>query len=115
MCSIEVSGGISEAGGTTLRTAINSPAEEAYFREYSKAIKKAVDIPVMLIGGIRPLSVMKYLLEGGFADMVSMSRSFICEPDLILKLKSGEAKKAMCVSCNLCFDPEGIMCNYEFN
>jgi 2,4-dienoyl-CoA reductase-like NADH-dependent reductase (Old Yellow Enzyme family) len=115
VCSIEVSGGISEAGEATVRTAINSPAEEAYFREYSKAIKKAVNIPVMLVGGIRSLSVMEYLLEGGFADLVSMGRPFIREPDLILKLKSGEAKKAMCVSCNLCFDPEGVRCNYEFD
>jgi isopropylmalate/homocitrate/citramalate synthase len=38
--SIEVSGGIREAGEVTVRTTINSPAEEAYFREYSKAIKK---------------------------------------------------------------------------
>jgi len=40
ICAIEVSGGISEAGRVTVRTAINSPAEEAYFGEYSKAIKK---------------------------------------------------------------------------
>jgi 2,4-dienoyl-CoA reductase-like NADH-dependent reductase (Old Yellow Enzyme family) len=115
VCSIEVSGGISEAGGATVRTAINSSVEEAYFREYSKAIKKAVNIPVMLVGGIRSLSVMEHLLENGFADLVSMGRSFICEPDLILKLKSGAAKKAMCVSCNLCFDLGGVRCNYEFN
>jgi 2,4-dienoyl-CoA reductase-like NADH-dependent reductase (Old Yellow Enzyme family) len=114
VCAVEVSGGISEAGGVTIRTAINSPAKEAYFKEYSKAIKKAVNIPVILVGGVRSLSVMEYLLENGFADMVSMSRSFICEPDLVLKLKSGEAKKAKCVSCNLCFDLEGIKCNFEF-
>ena len=59
VCAIEVSGGISEAGGVTIRTAINSPAKEAYFKEYSKAIKKAVNIPVMLVGGIRSLSVME--------------------------------------------------------
>lgn len=114
VCAIEVSGGISEAGGVTIRTAINSPAKEAYFREYSKAIKKAVNISVILVGGIRSLSVMEHLLEEGFADLISMSRSFICEPDLVLKLKSGEAKKARCVSCNLCFDLEGVRCNFEF-
>ncbi len=65
----------------------------------------------MLVGGIRSLSIMENLLKGGFADLVSMGRPFIREPDLILKLKSGEAKKAMCISCNLCFDPEGIRCN----
>jgi len=115
VCSIEVSGGISEAGVVTLKTAINSPTKEAYFREYSREIKKAVSIPVMLVGGIRSLSVMEHLLEEESADLISMSRPFVCEPDLVLKLKYGDAKKAMCVSCNLCFDPEGIKCNYKFN
>jgi 2,4-dienoyl-CoA reductase-like NADH-dependent reductase (Old Yellow Enzyme family) len=114
VCAIEVSGGIGEAGGVTVRTAINSPAKEAYFRECSKAIKKEVNIPVILVGGIRSLSVMESLLEGGFADLISMSRAFISEPDLVLKLKYGEVEKARCVSCNLCFDPEGIRCNFEF-
>jgi 2,4-dienoyl-CoA reductase-like NADH-dependent reductase (Old Yellow Enzyme family) len=115
ICSIEISGGIREAGEVAVRTAINFPTEEAYFREYSKAITKAVNIPVMFVGGIWSLSVMKHLLEGGFADLVSMCRPFIHEPDLILKRKSGETKKAMCISCNLCFDPEGVRCNYEFD
>jgi 2,4-dienoyl-CoA reductase-like NADH-dependent reductase (Old Yellow Enzyme family) len=115
VCAIEVSGGMSKTSGVTIRLAINSPTKEAYFREYSKAIKKAVNIPVILVGGIRSLSVMEHLLENGFADMVSMSRAFICEPDLVLQLKSGKATKARCVSCNLCFDIEGIKCNFEFN
>jgi 2,4-dienoyl-CoA reductase-like NADH-dependent reductase (Old Yellow Enzyme family) len=114
VCAIEVSGGISEAGAVTIRTSITSPVREAYFKKYSKAIKKAVNIPVMLVGGIRSLSVMEYLLEEGFADMISMSRAFICEPNLVLRLKSGEAKKTRCQSCNLCFDLEGISCNFEF-
>jgi 2,4-dienoyl-CoA reductase-like NADH-dependent reductase (Old Yellow Enzyme family) len=58
---------------------------------------------------------MENLLEEGYADLISMSRSFICEPDLVLKLKSEKAKKAMCASCNQCFDLEGVRCNCEFN
>jgi len=115
VCAIEVSGGMSKTSGVTIKLAINSPTKEAYFREYSKAIKKALNIPVILVGGIRSLSIMEHLLENGFADMISMSRSFICEPDLVLKLKSGKATKARCVSCNLCFDIEGIKCNFEFD
>ncbi len=115
ICAIEVSGGISEAGAVTIRTAITSPAKEAYFKEYSKAIKREVNIPVMLVGGIRSLPVMEYLLEEGGADLISMSRAFICEPDLVLRLKSEDAKKTMCLSCNLCFDLEGVRCNFEFN
>ena len=115
VCAIEVSGGIGEAGGVTIRTAINSPAKEAYFKDYSKAIKSAVNIPIILVGGIRSLSIINYLLENGFADLISMSRVFISEPDIVLKFKSGEVKKARCVSCNLCFDPEGIRCNFQFD
>lgn len=114
ICAIEVSGGISEAGGVTIRTAINTPAKEAYFKDCSKAIKSAVNIPVILVGGIRSLQVINDLLENGFADLVSMSRVFISEPDIVLKFKSGKVKKARCVSCNLCFDPEGISCNFQF-
>ena len=115
VCAIEVSGGIGEAGGVTIRTAINSPAKEAYFKDCSKAIKSAVNIPVILVGGIRSLQVINDLLENGFADLVSMSRVFISEPDIVLKFKSGKVKKARCVSCNLCFDPEGISCNFQFD
>ena len=115
VCTIEVSGGIAEAGGVTIKTAINSPAKEAYFKSYSKAIKAAVGIPVILVGGVRSLSVMKDMVENGYADLISMSRPFISEPDLIPKLKSGKVSKARCVSCNLCFDPEGIRCNFEFD
>jgi 2,4-dienoyl-CoA reductase-like NADH-dependent reductase (Old Yellow Enzyme family) len=114
VCAIEVSGGISEAGGVTIKTAINAPAKEAYFKDYSKAIKSAVNLPVILVGGIRSLQVINYLLENGFADLISMSRAFISEPDIVLKFKSGKVEKARCVSCNLCFDPEGISCHFQF-
>ncbi|WP_292391781.1 NADH:flavin oxidoreductase [Methanosarcina sp. UBA5] len=114
VCAIEVSGGIGEAGGVTIRTAINTPAKEAYFRDCSKAIKSTVAIPVILVGGIRSLPVINNLLENGFADLISMSRVFISEPDIVLKFKLGKVKKARCVSCNLCFDPEGIRCNFQF-
>ncbi|WP_440945187.1 NADH:flavin oxidoreductase [Methanosarcina sp. T3] len=115
VCAIEVSGGIGEAGGVTIKTAINSPAKEAYFKNYSKMIKATVNVPVILVGGIRSLSVMECLLENGCADLISMSRTFISEPDFIPKLRSGTIKKARCVSCNLCFDPEGVRCNFEFD
>lgn len=114
VCAIEVSGGIGEAGGVTIRTAINSPSKEAYFKNYSKMIKAAVHIPVILVGGIRSIYVMSCLLENGCADLISMSRVFISEPDFIPKIKSDRTKKARCVSCNLCFDPKGIRCNFEF-
>jgi 2,4-dienoyl-CoA reductase-like NADH-dependent reductase (Old Yellow Enzyme family) len=69
----------------------------------------------MFVGGIRSLSVMENLLEEGYADLISISRPFICEPDLVSKLKSGKSKRAMCASCNLCFNLKGVRCSYEFD
>ncbi len=112
ICAIEVSGGIADAGDEMFRTRISSPEQEAYYRDYSKMIKEAVDIPVMLVGGIRSKAVMEMLLEDGYADMISLSRPFIAEPDLVVKLRTGQTDAVKCVSCNLCSDSSGIKCNY---
>jgi 2,4-dienoyl-CoA reductase-like NADH-dependent reductase (Old Yellow Enzyme family) len=112
VCAIEVSGGIVDAGDEMFRTKISSPEEEAYYREYSRMLKEAVDIPVILVGGIRSRAVMEMLLEQGYADMVSLSRPFIAEPDLVVKLRTGQTEKTKCVSCNLCSDNSGIRCKH---
>ncbi|MDK2891836.1 NADH:flavin oxidoreductase [Methanohalophilus sp.] len=110
VCAIEVSGGIFEAGDVMSRPDIDSEDKEAYFRRYAKMIKDTVNIPVILVGGIRSRNVMDLVLKA-YADMVSMSRPFICEPDLVPKIRDG-VTAAKCVSCNLCFDPDGIKCHY---
>ncbi|HJH30592.1 MAG TPA: NADH:flavin oxidoreductase [Methanosarcinaceae archaeon] len=112
ICAIEVSGGISEAGEVMSRPGIDNPEKEAYFKQYSKAIKEAVNIPIILVGGVRSRTMMESLINDGYADMVSMSRPFIREPDLVMKLKSGESEQVSCVSCNRCFDLNGVKCNY---
>ena len=115
VCAIEVSGGIVEAGQEMFRTKINKADDEAYYRDYSKMIKEAVDVPVMLVGGIRSRAVMEQMLEEEYADMISLSRPLICEPDLVTKIRNGETELAKCVSCNLCSGESGIKCNYDFD
>lgn len=65
-------------------------------------IKSAVDIPVMVCGGIRTTVDIAEILNGGNADLVSMSRPFILEPNLVNQLKSGEQTAARCINCNFC-------------
>lgn len=77
-------------------------------------IKEQVDVPVILVGGIRSKQVMEMLLKEGYADMISLCRPLIAEPDLVRTLKKGEVTTAKCVSCNLCSDETGIKCNYNF-
>ena len=109
--ALEISGGIAEAGEFSCRTGIKSPREEAYFASAARKIKDAVDVPVILVGGIRSLGVMEKVINNGTADMISMSRPFICEPDLVTKFKNGLSEKSRCISCSKCFYPRGIRCS----
>ena len=112
VCAIEVSGGTAELGGEMFRTGIVRPDQEAYYKDHSKQVKKHVDVPVMLVGGIRSVAVMNTLLAEGYADMVSLCRPLIAEPDLLLKMKSGQPR-AKCVSCNQCSDSGSIRCIHD--
>ncbi|MPZ68209.1 MAG: NADH:flavin oxidoreductase [Actinobacteria bacterium] len=78
---------------------------EAYFLPYARALKKkAPEVPVILVGGIRSLPVMSSLVSSREVDFLSMARPFIREPDLVEKLKAGRSVSAACTSCNLCYE-----------
>lgn len=68
----------------------------------AQKIKSALDIPVIAVGGIHKLDDMERIVADGCADAVSMCRPFICEPNLVSKLKSGTQKEAKCLMCNYC-------------
>ena len=108
--AIEVSGGIREAGAVAARLNVLSPEKEAYFRKAAAKIKATTGLPVALVGGIRSRSVMESLISGGTADFISMSRPFIREHDLVVKMQDQNKQVADCISCNGCFDPNGIRC-----
>ncbi len=65
-------------------------------------IKDAVNIPVMVCGGIRTTVDIAQILSSGKADLVSLSRPFILEPNLVNQLKGGEQTAARCINCNFC-------------
>lgn len=65
-------------------------------------IKKHVDIPVIVVGGIRSLEEMSSILENGQSDYVSLCRPFIIEPSLVNKLKDGKQKESKCIDCAYC-------------
>jgi 2,4-dienoyl-CoA reductase-like NADH-dependent reductase (Old Yellow Enzyme family) len=112
VCAIEVSGGIFEAGEVMSRGGIDRIEKEAYFKDYACMIKKAVSIPVMLVGGLRSQSVMEAVVSEGCADMVSLSRPFVREPDLVVKFRH-RAERVECISCNRCFDERGVRCSWK--
>jgi 2,4-dienoyl-CoA reductase-like NADH-dependent reductase (Old Yellow Enzyme family) len=104
--AIELSGGLHISGKMgTIRTGIKTEAEEAYFRDAAVVFREKVRVPLLLVGGIRSFQVAESLVVQGIADFISMSRPFIREPDLIKRWRSGDLKKARCVSDNRCFEP----------
>ncbi|WP_319522565.1 NADH:flavin oxidoreductase [uncultured Desulfosarcina sp.] len=115
MDAIELSGGTITSGKLSpSRSNINKPEKEAYFQEAAKTFKQNLDIPLILVGGIRSPEVAERLLADGSADYFSMSRPLIREPDLVNRWKSGDRSPARCISDNLCFRPgmmgKGIYC-----
>lgn len=110
--AIEMSGGtVKESRLVMAKPGILKPEQEAYFAPAARQIRAAVKIPLLLVGGLRSVAVMESLIEEGTADMVSLSRPFVREPALVNRLAAGQAKVS-CVSCNACFNPEGLMCRY---
>ena len=65
-------------------------------------IKKAVNIPVIVVGGINNIDDINDIIENKALDFISMSRPFIIEPDLVSKFKKGTQTKSKCIMCNYC-------------
>ncbi|MFQ5956232.1 MAG: NADH:flavin oxidoreductase [Candidatus Brocadiales bacterium] len=108
--AIETSGGIVESFPSACQTDIDSPDKEGYFVSNASKVKKAVSVPVIAVGGIRSIGVMESIIEEKKADLISMSRPFIREPDLVDRLRRGLVAKSSCISCNQCWHPDGIRC-----
>ena len=101
--AVEVSGGMYESSRKPVQPDILNPDDEAYFRNGGRAFKSKLHIPVILVGGMRSTSIMEEVLQRGEADLISLSRPLIREPDLPNKFREGK-EKADCISCNGCMD-----------
>ena len=65
-------------------------------------IKKNVNIPVMVVGGIRSLQDMQTIVGNNLADFVSMGRPFIIEPGIVNSLKNKSQTESGCIDCGFC-------------
>jgi 2,4-dienoyl-CoA reductase-like NADH-dependent reductase (Old Yellow Enzyme family) len=103
---IEISGGIRS---TNSKKGIRRPEEEAYFRPLVQQARLVTDLPLALVGGLRTLGVMEDVLASGNADLVSLCRPLISEPDFPNQLKAGLKDKSRCISANNCWAEESGM------
>jgi 2,4-dienoyl-CoA reductase-like NADH-dependent reductase (Old Yellow Enzyme family) len=89
--------------GAALSLFIKSKTPEFGFNlPAARAIREAVEIPVIAVGGLHRLADLEGALARGDADLVSMGRPLILEPDLPAKFRDGRSKAARCIRCNFC-------------
>ena len=99
-----------------IRFSMRSPNPlRGYNIKAAKAIKEAVSIPVITVGGLHDLSDISSAIESGSADYISMSRPFIIEPDIAGKFRQGKQTASRCSMCNYCalmIEVDKVKCYY---
>ena len=89
---------------TEFRTNIKILDQEAYFRDWCREVKSQVNVPTMMVGGLRTFGLMEEVIQKGEADFVSLCRPLIREPGIINEWKNGNRHKSRCISCNGCLE-----------
>lgn len=107
---------IEAAGATLLNTGIGwhearvptiaTSVPRAGWAWVTRKLMGQVTIPVITSNRINTPEIAEELLRGGAADMVSMARPFLADPDFVAKAAAGRAADiAPCIACNqACLD-----------
>ncbi len=107
---------IETAGATILNTGIGwhearvptiaTSVPRAAFAHLTARLRGVVTIPVIASNRINAPEVAEDILSNGGADMVSMARPFLADPDFVTKSATGRrAEIAPCIACNqACLD-----------
>ncbi|ABA88336.1 NADH-dependent flavin oxidoreductase, Oye family [Syntrophotalea carbinolica DSM 2380] len=111
--AIEVSCGTFASGKLgPCRTRIDAPEKEAYNAGHAAQLAEELDVPILVVGGIRSPEVIEKLLETSKIEYFSVSRPLLAEPQLAKRWQDGDRRSARCISCNGCFrpNPAGNLC-----
>ena len=77
------------------------PFKEAFFLEDALQVRKAVNLPLVYVGGLISREKIEQVLASGF-EFVSFARALINDPEFINKLKSGQIDRSECNHANYC-------------
>ncbi|MFE5690072.1 NADH:flavin oxidoreductase [Streptomyces sp. NPDC056512] len=80
---------------------IDYPYREAFLLESARQFRAALDLPLILLGGITTRDTMDTAMAEGF-EFVAMGRALLREPDLIRRIEQDRATKSLCIHCNRC-------------
>jgi len=107
---------LEQAGADVLNTGIGwhesvvptiaTSVPRAAFAFAAARLKKVVSIPVVASNRINMPSVAEEILQQGQADLVSLARAFLADPDFVVKAATGRTDEInTCIGCNqACLD-----------
>jgi 2,4-dienoyl-CoA reductase-like NADH-dependent reductase (Old Yellow Enzyme family) len=116
--AIEISAGVASKPIPS-RSNILLKEQEAYFLPYAKSVRPKVGkLPLSLVGGLRSPDLMEEIIKEGWTDFVSLARPFICEPDLVNKIRADRREPVSCTRddrCRMGMGKEGLRCRRNEN
>ncbi|MEE3327615.1 MAG: NADH:flavin oxidoreductase [Myxococcota bacterium] len=77
------------------------PFEEMYFLPYARQYRRALRMPLILLGGITGPRTIDRAMDEGF-DFVAMGRALLREPNLVNEMAEGRERPSLCIQCNKC-------------
>ena len=77
------------------------PYEEAFFIEKARRYRDALELPIILLGGISRLDTAESAIGEGFG-FVAMGRALLHDPDLPNQWSEGTRDDSGCIHCNRC-------------
>ncbi|MEP7537633.1 NADPH-dependent 2,4-dienoyl-CoA reductase, partial [Acinetobacter baumannii] len=113
---IQLAKAIEKAGATIINTGIGwheariptiaTKVPRAAFTWVTEKLKGEVSVPLITSNRINTPEMAEHVLASGHADMVSMARPMLADPDFVLKASEGRSDEInTCIGCNqACLD-----------
>ncbi|MFD6950909.1 NADPH-dependent 2,4-dienoyl-CoA reductase [Nocardiopsis sp. TSRI0078] len=107
---------VEEAGATIINTGIGwhearvptiaTSVPRGAYSWVTRRLRGRVSVPLVAVNRINTPEVAEAVLAGGDADMVSMARPFLADPDFVAKAAAGTPEEInTCIGCNqACLD-----------
>ncbi|CAM2144558.1 2,4-dienoyl-CoA reductase [Pararobbsia alpina] len=114
--TVAIAQALENAGITLLNTGIGwheariptivTSVPRAAFAGFTQRLRASLRVPVVASNRINTPDVAESLLENGSADLVSMARPFLADPEFVNKAAAGRADEInTCIACNqACLD-----------
>mgnify|MGYP000043870673 CR=1 FL=1 len=113
---VQLGKAIEQAGATIINTGIGwhearvptiaTSVPRGAFVEITERMRKEVSVPLITTNRINTPEVAEEILANGQADMVSMARPMLADPEFVLKAAEGRSNEInTCIGCNqACLD-----------